>query len=82
MKWDMLLQGRLRRYIENTTDKSPVLDIGAGTGLLGQHLQDLTVDAIDITPAMLDIARGKGTYRELIIGYLTKRLSIDDETYG
>ena len=69
-------------YIENTADKSPVLDIGAGTGLLGQHLQDLTVDAIDITPAMLDIARGKGIYRELIIGDLTKRLSIDDETYG
>ena len=43
-------------YIENTADKSPVLDIGAGTGLLGQHLQDLTVDAIDITPAMLNFS--------------------------
>ena len=69
-------------YIENTTDKSPVLDVGAGTGLLGQHLEDLIVDAIDITPEMLEIAREKRIYRELIIGDLKEKLAIDDEKYG
>jgi len=69
-------------YLENSLDSSPVLDIGAGTGLLGQHLEDLTVDGIDITPAMLDIAREKCIYRELIIGDLKAKLAIDDEMYG
>ena len=69
-------------YLENSTDKSAVLDIGAGTGLLGRYLEGLTVDAIDITPAMLDIAREKCIYRELIIGDLKAKLAIDDEMYG
>ncbi|MEM6662945.1 MAG: class I SAM-dependent methyltransferase [Pseudomonadota bacterium] len=60
----------------------PILDIGAGTGLVGEHLSDLTVDAFDITPEMLAIARGKGIYRDLIQGDLTKSLDLADDSYG
>lgn len=69
-------------YTNNTTNEFPVLDVGAGTGLLGQQLEGLTVDAIDITPAMLDIALEKRIYRKLIVGDLTEELDIDDEMYG
>ena len=69
-------------YRENSTNDLPVLDVSAGTGLLGQQLEGLTVDAIDITPAMLEIAREKYIYRELITGDLTEKLDIDDEMYG
>lgn len=60
----------------------PVLDIGAGTGLVAEHLAGMTVDAIDITPEMLAIAEGKGLYRERIVGDLTKPLGFGDAIYG
>jgi SAM-dependent methyltransferase len=58
-----------------------VLDIGAGTGLVAEHLRGLTVDALDITPEMLKIAGTKGLYRTLRLGDLTKTLDIPDATY-
>jgi SAM-dependent methyltransferase len=58
-----------------------ILDIGAGTGLVAEHLRGLTVDALDITPEMLEIARPKGLYRNLILGDLTKVLAIPDASY-
>ncbi len=58
-----------------------ILDIGAGTGLVAEHLRGLTVDALDITPEMLEIARPKGLYRTLILGDLTGTLSIPDASY-
>ncbi len=57
------------------------LDIGAGTGLVAEHLRGLTVDAIDITPEMLEVARPKGLYRNLMLGDLTKTLEIPDNSY-
>lgn len=58
-----------------------ILDIGAGTGLVAEHLQGLTVDAIDITPEMLGVARDKGLYRTLMLGDLTATLDIPDCSY-
>jgi ubiquinone/menaquinone biosynthesis C-methylase UbiE len=58
-----------------------ILDIGAGTGLVAEHLRGLVVDALDITPEMLEIARSKGLYRNLILGDLTKALAIPDASY-
>lgn len=64
---------------------SPVLDVGAGTGLVAQSLVELCagpVDAIDISPEMLEVSRGKGVYRELIEGDLTAALPMEDARYG
>lgn len=58
-----------------------ILDIGAGTGLVAEHLRGLTVDALDITPEMLEIARHKSLYREMILGDLTAPLPIPSESY-
>ena len=58
-----------------------ILDIGAGTGLVAEHLRGLTVDALDITPEMLEVARPKGLYRHLMLGDLTKALEIPDASY-
>jgi ubiquinone/menaquinone biosynthesis C-methylase UbiE len=60
----------------------PVLDAGGGTGLLAEHLRDLTVDAIDITPEMLARAEEKGLYRKRMLGDLTERLAIEDAAYS
>lgn len=64
------------------TDNEPLLDIGAGTGLVAEHLSDLTVDAVDITEEMLAVARGKGIYRDLIVADLTRPLDLPDAAYG
>lgn len=58
-----------------------ILDIGAGTGLVSEHLRGLVVDALDITPEMLEIARPKRLYRNLILGDLTRTLRIEDGSY-
>lgn len=63
-------------------DNLPVLDIGAGTGLVAEHLEGLAVDAFDISPEMLAEAEKKGIYRRTIQGDLTAPLAIKDGSYG
>ena len=60
----------------------PVLDIGAGTGLVAEHLRGLTVDAIDISQEMLDVAGAKGLYRRRIRADLTQPLGLPDDDYA
>ncbi|WP_209425704.1 class I SAM-dependent methyltransferase [Pararhodobacter sp. SW119] len=59
---------------------APVLDVGAGTGLLGVALAGLglsgAIDGIDLSPAMLDRAREKGCYRTLIAADVTRPLDL------
>lgn len=70
-------------YRSAATDADmPILDIGAGTGLVAEHLGDLPVDGIDITPEMLEIAGQKGLYRNRIVGNLLEPLMFPDDTYG
>lgn len=63
----------------------PILDVGAGTGLVAQHFPMKGVfdmDALDISPDMLAVAADKGFYRDTIEGDLTAILDIADQTYG
>ncbi len=69
-------------YKELSDRDQPILDIGAGTGLLAEHLQDFAVDGIDITKEMLDVAGEKGLYRNRIVGDLLQPLDMADDTYG
>ena len=63
---------------------TPILDVGAGTGLVGECLNESSreIDAIDISPEMLNIARLKNCYSKIIEADLTKRLLINDNHYG
>jgi len=63
-------------------DDQPVLDVGAGTGLVAAELADWAVDGIDISAEMLAIAAAKGLYRDRIEADLTKPLAIGDARYG
>ncbi len=66
---------------EQIAPEAEILDIGAGTGLVAESLTGHTVDALDITPEMLEVARGKGLYRSLMLGDLTRVLAIADGSY-
>ena len=68
-----------------------VLDVGCGTGLVGQVLREGgldEIDGIDISPEMLAVAGEKLTndgtpvYRNLIPADLTKTIDIPDNQYG
>ncbi|KAA1249481.1 methyltransferase domain-containing protein [Mycobacterium simiae] len=54
-------------------DSGPVLDAGAGTGLVGEELRKLgyhDLTALDRSDGMLSRARAKGVYRRLVQGTL------------
>lgn len=61
--------------------EGPVLDIGAGTGLVAEHMPKVDIDGIDISQEMLDVAGRKGLYRDLICADLTQTLDIPDGSY-
>jgi predicted TPR repeat methyltransferase len=53
---------------------APVLDLGCGTGAVGRRLAELgvtTVDGVDLSPEMLELARRTGAYRRLAVQDLT-----------
>lgn len=63
----------------------PVLDVGAGTGLLAARLAELgvgPVEAADISPEMLARAEAKGLYRATHLLDLTGPLPLADGLYG
>lgn len=60
---------------------TPVLDIGAGTGLVAAAMTGV-VDGIDISGEMLAVAAAKGLYRNRIVADLTGPLPIGDAAYG
>tara|TARA_R110002073_G_scaffold141688_2_gene292891 strand:- start:13 stop:639 length:627 start_codon:yes stop_codon:yes gene_type:complete len=64
----------------------PVLDVGAGTGLVAEHLASYEVgpiDALDVSEEMLGAARMKGLYRHLMAADVTAPLpSIAGEYRG
>jgi predicted TPR repeat methyltransferase len=63
----------------------PVLDVGAGTGLLAAALagQGLApVDGVDLSPEMLAIAAAKGLYRRLIEADVTAPLPLPEAAYA
>lgn len=67
------------RYV--TTDTSPILDAGAGTGRLGETLslhgyRDFV--GIDLSPGMLEVAAKKPGYRETRVQRLGDPLDFDD----
>lgn len=68
-----------------TLPEGPILDVGAGTGLLAVALRALGVrapiDAVDLSPAMLARAREKGIYRALHVADITRPLPLR-ETYA
>ncbi|WP_236543596.1 class I SAM-dependent DNA methyltransferase [Spiractinospora alimapuensis] len=74
-----------QRLAELATPGSTVVDTGCGTGLVGAALlelkADLILDGVDISPGMLEEARGTGAYRNLVAADLTQPLQVPDNSY-
>ena len=62
----------------------PVLDVGAGTGLVAEQLIAAgvsVIDGLDLSDDMLAVARAKGVYRGLYTGDITVPLSLPKVGY-
>lgn len=69
----------LSRYLP--AGEGPVLDAGAGTGLVGEVLTVLgytDLEALDASPGMLEVAGSKGVYRHLHHAFLGQPLPFSD----
>ncbi len=65
--------------------KGPVLDVGAGTGLVGAHLAGAgidQIDGIDLSDDMLQVAAMKGHYHALQAGDVTLSLDLPKNHYN
>ena len=63
----------------------PILDVGAGTGLVGELLYrkgNKKIIGIDISAEMLDQAKLKGCYSSLIEADITKKIPLKNNTIG
>lgn len=72
-------------FAEQSDGRGPVLDVGAGTGLLVENLPTRAIyeiDALDISPDMLRVAMDKRLYRKAIEADLTQNLPVPDAIYG
>ena len=69
---DLRLFERLQTV--NWAGAQQILDLACGTGRIGAWLKSKTaapIDGVDLTPEMLDVARGKGIYRTLTLSDVT-----------
>lgn len=77
---DYLLPAHVAGAFLAAGGRGPVLDVGAGTGLLADALRAQgfagAVDAIDLSPEMLAQAEAKGIYRALHRGDITRPLPL------
>lgn len=65
--------------------EGPILDAGAGTGLLGEWMSIVGYDrceALDISEKMLEVARGKQVYTDLHVAALGDSLPMPDDRYA
>ena len=69
----------------STKTDMPILDVGAGTGLVGELLYrqgNKKILGIDISPEMLKQAKIKGCYSSLIEADITKKIPLEDNSIG
>lgn len=78
-----VLMGMFGRHAPS--DCGPILDAGAGTGIIGEALAALNykpVTALDLSAGMLAKARGKGVYQDYIQAALGGPLDFPDNSFG
>jgi predicted TPR repeat methyltransferase len=75
----------IAKYLTSTSPSSAsIVDAGCGSGAVGLELNKLgysTIDGLDISQGMLDVAKKLAVYRELKIADLTKTLDAKNGAY-
>lgn len=80
----LVAQAAMKFSLSRGAADSVILDAGCGTGLVGEALaiaNAKVIDGIDLSPAMLDIARKTGVYRDLDQADMNRPIDKPDGTY-
>lgn len=82
--YDQLMAGVLEVF--PTRRDVTILDVGSGTGIIGQRLHDegfRTIDALDPSQEMLRASEGRKVYRNFICSFFTEDPidAIDNDSY-
>jgi len=77
---------QLARQFRPPADAVVVLDVGCGTGLVGAELAAAgyqTIDGVDLSPEMIEVARARNVYRSLTAGIdITEPVSEELDSYA
>ncbi|MBI3442004.1 MAG: tetratricopeptide repeat protein [Proteobacteria bacterium] len=78
-----LLNRLVRKVLGNESRKLDILDLGCGTGLCGPMFRDLAhkLVGVDLSPKMIEKARARNLYDELLVGEITVSLMKPDTTF-
>ncbi len=82
---DYILPSQVAGAFAAAGGQGPVLDVGAGTGLLAERLAALgigPVDGVDISAEMLAVASDKAIYRTLLLADLTLGVDLPEGGYA
>jgi predicted TPR repeat methyltransferase len=73
------------RVLAGSARPSRILDLGTGTGLVGEAFRDMAeggrIDGIDLSPRMIEMARARGVYYDLIHGDIETVLNQPGPSY-
>jgi predicted TPR repeat methyltransferase len=79
------LRGLADRVLAARPSGWRILDLGSGTGLVGEAFKDLAkggrLDGIDLSPRMIDEASRRGIYDSLILGDIETMLQVVERAY-
>ena len=79
------LRALAERVLPRLTPPWRILDLGCGTGLVGEAFKDLAAGGhlagLDIAPRMIEAARARGLYDDLILGDLETVLHAQGAAY-
>ena len=73
------------RALPKPVSSQRILDLGCGTGLVGEAFRDFAaggpIDGIDLAPRMIEAARTRGLYRNLVLADLESELAAPGPQY-
>ncbi len=73
--------GRFVGEILGTTKMGRVLEAGCGTGLFATHVKAASIVGVDLSPKMLDKARARNLYDELVCADMVKGMAARGDTF-
>jgi predicted TPR repeat methyltransferase len=80
------LRAMADRVIAQPTPPLAILDLGCGTGLVGEAFKDIAaggrLDGLDLAPRMIEAARARGVYDDFVLGDLETVLAEPGRRYN